>query len=75
MPHARGADHPRAQLTDDQVEHMRTRRERDRWPYSQVAAEVGCSIWTARDICDYRTRAIVKLKRKAQQCSLPTTRC
>jgi len=52
-----GESHHRAKLSDDIVAHMRHLRQRYGWTFSRIGQEVGCSKWTARDICEYRTRA------------------
>lgn len=52
-----GQDHHRAKLTDAQVAAMRVLRKTKGATYRQLAAQFKCSMWTARDIVDYRTRA------------------
>ena len=52
-----GQDHHRAKLTDVQVMEMRALRKVKGATYRQLAAQFKCSMWTARDIVDYRTRA------------------
>lgn len=56
-----GQDHHNAKLTDEQVKDMRELYES--WKeagankgYGTLAEIFGCSMWTARDICTYRTR-------------------
>lgn len=50
-----GESHHRARLTDEQVEAMRVMRDGGA-SYRQIGERFGCSMWTARDITDYRTR-------------------
>lgn len=59
--HRRGAAHPRARLSDDQVREMRQTYESwkhsgDRRGYLALSRLYGCSASTARDIITYRTR-------------------
>ena len=48
--------HHRAKLTNDQVRQMRAMYLAYVIGYETLAAEFGCGISTARDICTYRTR-------------------
>ena len=48
--------HHRAKLTNDQVRQMRAKYLAYVIGYETLAAEFGCGISTARDICTYRTR-------------------
>lgn len=57
----RGEKHHNANLTDEQVKDMRQLYAS--WKaagaskgYGTLAEIFGCSMWTARDICTYRTR-------------------
>jgi hypothetical protein len=52
----RGESHHRSRLSDDDVRLMRELRE-EGLTYREIAEKFECSIWTARDIADYRTRA------------------
>lgn len=52
-----GERHHRAKLSDDDVRLMRELREKHGLPYSEIAAKFECSLWTARDIVTYATRA------------------
>jgi hypothetical protein len=53
-----GQAHHRAKVSDETVRRMRYMRERRGMSYRQIGQAVGCSMWTARDICDYRTRPL-----------------
>lgn len=50
-----GESHPKAYLTDEQVEAMRVMRDEGA-TYKQIAEAFDCPFGTARDIADYRTR-------------------
>jgi|APSaa5957512576_1039674.scaffolds.fasta_scaffold312101_2 hypothetical protein len=50
-----GDDHPRAKLTDHDVCLMRELREGG-MVYREIAEKFECSLWTARDIVNYRSR-------------------
>lgn len=52
-----GEDHHRAKLNDEAVSWMRELRAQG-LSYRAIAERVGCSLWTARDICDFRTRPV-----------------
>ena len=54
--HRCGQSHPRARLTDDQVREMRQLHQQRGKGYFLLGIIFGCSEWTARDICTYRTR-------------------
>jgi len=54
--HARGEDHHRAKLSDDEVRKMREAHIPYVVGYEQLAQMFKCGISTARDICTYRTR-------------------
>jgi hypothetical protein len=53
-----GEGHHRARLDDATVRRMRDRRQRNGWSYRRIADEVGCSLWTARDIVTGATRPL-----------------
>ena len=53
--HRRGESHPRAKLTDEQVDRIRSLRAHG-WTYRRITEAIGASYWTVRDIADYRTR-------------------
>lgn len=55
-----GFAHPKAQLTDAQVILCRQLRERKGMSFRQIAEVVACSMWTVRDIVEYRTRVDAK---------------
>lgn len=48
--------HHRAKLTADQVRQMRAAHVPGKVGYETLAAQFGCGVSTARDICTYRTR-------------------
>lgn len=50
-----GEGHHRAKLSDRQVECIRRLRDGG-FSYRQIAEHMQCSMWTVRDIADYRTR-------------------
>ncbi len=50
-----GEQHHRAKLSDEDVDLMRDLRE-EGLSYRQIGDKFECSMWTARDICAYRTR-------------------
>lgn len=54
--HRRGEAHPRANLTDQDVELMRELHEQHQLGYKRLALKFECSKETARDVCTYRTR-------------------
>lgn len=54
--HRIGASHPRAQLSDADVELIRTLHEDHKIGYGTLASKFETSPWTIRDICTYRTR-------------------
>lgn len=52
----RGADHPKAKLSDDDVRLMRELREKYQLSYRAIAEKFECSLWTVRDVVTYATR-------------------
>lgn len=52
-----GEDHPRAKLTDAQVDEMRDLREDDRWTIPALARRFGVSVSTVHAITTYQSRA------------------
>ena len=52
-----GKLHHRAKLTDEQVKAMRYLRDAKGQSYRVIGREFGVSMWTVRDIVEYRTRA------------------
>ncbi len=52
-----GESHPGAVLTDHEVELIRKMHEQDRMGYRRIAAALGVSRHTVRDICRYTRRA------------------
>lgn len=54
--HRRGAEHPRARLSDADVERMRAMHKPGVVGYETLAREFKCGTSTARDICKNRTR-------------------
>lgn len=55
--HRVGECHQRARLSDEQVRSLRYDRERYGMSYRALGDKHGCSMWTARDIATYATRA------------------
>lgn len=55
--HRVGECHQKAVLSDAQVRAMRHDRERHGMSYRRLALKYGCGVSTARDICNYWTRA------------------
>jgi len=55
----RGERHPKARLSDHDVEFMRQLHDEYCLSVADVARKFDVSYWTARDICKYRTRAAV----------------
>lgn len=53
-----GESHPRAKLTDQQVDEMRALRQKTGMSYAKLAAMFCCGASTARDIVCYWTRPI-----------------
>lgn len=51
-----GQDHPRAALTDAEVDLMRHMHEVEKIGYRQLAKMFEIGKTTVRDICNYRTR-------------------
>lgn len=51
----RGESHPKAVLTDHEVELVRMLRSNG-MSFGQIAAKMGIGKTTARDMCAYRTR-------------------
>lgn len=54
--HRIGESHPRAQLSSDDVNLIRTLHEEHQLGYGTLASKFETSPWTIRDICTYRTR-------------------
>lgn len=54
--HRVGQDHHRAKLSDAEVAAMRAEYLPYVRGYGYLGRKYGCSPWTARDICTYRTR-------------------
>lgn len=52
----RGERHPRARLSDHDVDLMRELHEAHGLSVAEIARKFGVSYWTARDIVQYRTR-------------------
>ncbi len=52
----RGQAHHNAKLPDEDVSLIRQLRERYGLSFRQIAVKFECSMWTIRDICEYRTR-------------------
>jgi hypothetical protein len=53
-----GQAHHRAKLPDAVVRAMRSVRLSTGKSYREIGQMFDCSMWTARDICDYRTRPL-----------------
>lgn len=53
---SRGENHPKAVLTDREVELMRQLHEGEGWGYRRLAKKFDCPRNTAVDICNYRRR-------------------
>lgn len=51
-----GERHHRAKLKDGDVRQIRELRQRYGMPYSKIGEKFETSMWTIRDICEYRTR-------------------
>ena len=51
-----GEAHPQAKYSDEQISKMRHAHEVLGMRRKEIAAMLGCSYWTARDILEYRTR-------------------
>ncbi len=51
----RGENHPKAKLTDHEVELMRQMREQG-YGYKKLSEKFETSVRTIRDICNYDTR-------------------
>jgi hypothetical protein len=58
MSYKSGRDHHRAKLPTDAVIDMRHRRQKLGQSFRQIAAVHNCSMWTVRDIVEYRTRVL-----------------
>lgn len=52
----KGEDHPKAILTDGEVEHLRRLYEEGGWGYKRLAAKFEVSRESVRDIVKYRRR-------------------
>jgi DNA-binding transcriptional regulator YiaG len=52
-----GETHPKAKLTDAQVDEMRDLREEQGWSYDQLATHFGVPKITVAKICTYERRA------------------
>src|SRR4051794_9383294 len=52
-----GEDHPRARLSDAEVDEMRELREDQRWSLPRLALKFSVSVSTAHAICAYQSRA------------------
>ena len=52
----RGEEHPKAKLSDDDVQLMRELHDDYGISVAEIARKFDVSYWTARDICKYRTR-------------------
>lgn len=52
-----GEDHPRAKLTDAQVDEMRDLHEDHGWGMRRLARRFNCALSTAHAICTYQSRA------------------
>lgn len=57
--HRMGESHPRARLSDHDVELMRRLHEEHGLGYGTLADKFECGASTARDICTYRTRGVL----------------
>lgn len=55
--HLIGETHPRAKLTDRQVDELRDMYEEESWSISHLAQWFGLSVSTVHSIVTYRTRA------------------
>lgn len=51
-----GENHQRAKLKDEDVRLIRELRTRHGLPYSKIGEKFETSMWTIRDICEYKTR-------------------
>lgn len=56
FPRNKGQHHPKATLSDREVELLRSLREDDGWTYGQLARKFEISKNTVVRICKYRTR-------------------
>lgn len=52
----RGDRHPKAKLTDHEVELVRRMREQDKMSYGEIALKMETPKTTIIDICSYNTR-------------------
>ena len=59
-----GQSHPKARLTDDEVEKMRVLREGLRVPYHRLAELFEVSVFTVVKICQYARRNQVVFREK-----------
>lgn len=51
-----GQDHPKAKLTDREVDRMRNMHENDGWGYRRLSVTFEVALATVKGICRYRTR-------------------
>lgn len=51
-----GQNHQKAKLTTEDVDLIRELRERYQLSYRAIGEKFETSMWTIRDICEYRTR-------------------
>jgi hypothetical protein len=56
MPWPTGQKHHKSKLTDDDVRLIRELREQFNLSYRTIANKFESSMWTVRDICQYRSR-------------------
>jgi len=59
MAHRSGEKHPKATLTDHEVELMRTLHEHHKLGYKTLAKKFDVSVATVQHICRYRRRVAV----------------
>lgn len=56
MPWPTGQKHHKAKLTDEDVKQIRELRQKRGASYRVIGMRFRASMWTIRDICEYRTR-------------------
>lgn len=52
----RGQDHPRADLSDREIDLIRHLHEKEGWGYKRISKKMHKPLRTIRDICKYRRR-------------------
>jgi transposase len=58
MPYKTGEQHHRCKISAQQVADMRRLRERSGMSFRQIGKIHNVSMWTVRDIVEYRTRTV-----------------